>query len=421
MMIFTSIYGVVDGFFISNFAGKTQFAAVNLIMPVIMIIGTLGFMVGTGGSAIVAKTLGEGKTEQANQYFSMLVYVTMAGGFVLAVIGELLMEPITYALGASGKMAEYCITYGKISLISITPFMMQNVFQSFFVTAEKPQLGLAVIVAAGVANMALDFVFIAIFRWGVAGAASATAVSEFIGGFVPVFYFARKNNSSLLHLTKCRLNASILLKTCTNGSSELMTNLSMSLVNMMYNFQLMKIAGENGIAAYGVIMYVNFIFISLFLGFSIGSAPLVGFHFGAQNHDELKNLFRRSLRLIGIFGVSILLLAELMSSPLTDFFVGYDENLFHMTCRGFRLYSLAFLVNGFNIYGSSFFTALNNGVISAVISFLRTLVFQMAVLIILPYFFGIDGIWLSIFCAELLALFVTTTFFITQRKKYHYI
>ena len=419
MMIFTSIYGVVDGLFVSNFAGKTQFAAVNLIMPVIMIIGTLGFMIGTGGSAIVAKTLGEGKREKANQYFSMLVYATMIGGIVLAVIGEFLMRPITYALGAEGEMAQYCITYGKISLLSITPFMLQNVFQSFFVTAEKPKLGLAVVIAAGVTNMVLDYVFIAKFGWGVAGAAGATAVSEFVGGLAPILYFGRKN-SSLLKLTRCKFEWKILRKTCTNGSSELMSNLSMSLVNMLYNFQLMRIAGEDGVAAYGVIMYVNFVFVAVFLGYSIGSAPLVAYNFGAENHAELKNVFRRSLCLIGIFGLSMLSLSELLSGTLTKFFVGYDAELYAMTCHGFRLYCLAFLINGFNIYGSAFFTALNNGVISAVISFLRTLVFQTIVLLVLPYFLGINGIWLSIVCAELMALAVTLTFFIKMRKRYHY-
>ncbi len=419
MMIFTSIYGVVDGLFVSNFAGKTQFAAVNFIMPVIMIIGALGFMIGTGGSAIVAKTLGEGKPEKANQYFSMLVCVIIVAGLIVAVIGEMCLRPVTYALGAEGEMAEYCILYGRISFLSITQFMMQNVFQSFFITAERPQLGLAVMVAAGAANMALDFLFIGIFEWGVAGAAAATAVSETIGGIVPLIYFARKN-SSLLKLTKCRFEGKALLKACTNGSSELMTNISMSFVNMLYNFQLMNIAGEDGVAAYGVIMYVNFVFVAIFIGYSIGSAPAVSYHYGAENHDELKNLYRKSLRITGTFGIAMLFLAESAAVPLTKIFVGYDADLQAMTCHGFRLFCLAFLINGFNIYGSSFFTALNNGIVSAVISFLRTLVFQAAALFVLPHFLGIDGIWFSIVAAELLALSVTSAFFIKMRKRYHY-
>lgn len=420
MMIFTSIYGVVDGLFVSNFAGKTQFAAVNFIMPVIMIIGALGFMIGTGGSAIVAKTLGEGKPEKANQYFSMLVCVIIVAGLIVAAIGEMCLRPVTYALGAEGEMAEYCILYGRISFLSITQFMMQNVFQSFFITAERPQLGLAVMVAAGAANMALDFLFIGIFEWGVAGAAAATAVSETIGGIVPLIYFARKN-SSLLKLTKYRFEGKALLKACTNGSSELMTNISMSFVNMLYNFQLMNIAGEDGVAAYGVIMYVNFVFVAIFIGYSIGSAPAVSYHYGAENHDELKNLYRKSLRITGTFGIAMLFLAESAAVPLTKIFVGYDADLQAMTCHGFRLFCLAFLINGFNIYGSSFFTALNNGIVSAVISFLRTLVFQAAALFVLPHFWGIDGIWFSIVAAELLALSVTSAFFIKMRKRYHYV
>ena len=420
MMIFTSIYGVVDGFFISNFAGKTEFAAVNFIMPVIMIIGGIGFMIGTGGSAIVARTLGEGNREKANEYFTMMVCVTIVAGLVLAVLGQIFIRPATYALGAQGQMAEYCILYSRISFLSIMQFMLQNVFQSFFVTAEKPQLGLAVIITAGVTNMVLDYVFVGGLHWGVAGAAAATAVSETIGAVIPLIYFASKN-SSILRLTRFRLQGRILLKACTNGSSELMTNISTSLVNMLYNLQLMRIAGEDGVAAYGVIMYVNFVFIAVFLGYSIGSAPVVGFHFGADNHDELKNLLRRSLFIIAIFGISMLVLAETCADPLTRFFVGYNAGLQAMTVHGFRIYCLAFLVNGFNIYGSAFFTALNNGAVSAAISFLRTLLFQTAALFILPVLFGLNGIWMAVIAAELAALCVTVTFIIKMKEKYHYL
>lgn len=419
MMIFTSIYGVVDGLFVSNYVGKTAFAAVNLIMPFIMMLGALGFMIGTGGSAIVAKTLGEGKKKEANQYFSMLVYVTVIGGLVLSLIGFLFVRPIAGALGAEGEMLENCVLYGRITFVSLTAFMLQNVFQSFFVAAEKPQLGLCVAIAAGVTNMVLDFLLVGIFRWGIAGAALATAASELVGGLFPVFYFIRKN-SSLLHLVKTGFRAGIIGKACTNGSSELMTNLSMSLVNMLYNVQLMRLAGENGVAAYGVIMYVNFIFISAYLGYSLGSAPLVGYHYGAQNHAELKNLFKKSLRLVGMWGVVLIVISLTFARPLSRIFVGYDKELWELTCHGFRLYALSYLVNGVNIFGSAFFTALNNGLISAVISFLRTLVFQLGVVLVLPVFLGIEGIWLAIAVAEVLALFVTVTFFVKKRKVYHY-
>lgn len=419
MMIFTSIYGVVDGLFVSNYVGKTSFAAVNLIMPLLMILSALGFMMGTGGSAIVAKTMGEGKKEKANEYFSMMVWVTVCGGIILSTIGFIFIRPIAVMLGAEGGMLDQCVLYGRISMVSLTAFMLQNVFQSFFVAAEKPHMGLGVTVVAGCTNMFLDFLFVGVLRWGVAGAAGATAVSEVVAGVFPLIYFSRKN-SSLLRLKWAKWEPKVILKACTNGSSELMTTLSMSVVNMLYNLQLIRFAGENGVAAYGVIMYVNLVFTATFLGYSIGSAPVVGFHYGAENHSELKNLFQKSMRLIAVWGVLLVALAFVLSAPLAGMFVGYDTELMQMTIHGFRLYAVSFLVCGVNIYGSAFFTALNNGVISAVISFLRTLVFQLAVVLILPEFIGINGIWLAIVVAELLALAVTVLFFVRKRKVYHY-
>lgn len=419
MMIFTSIYSVVDGLFVSNFVGKTPFAAINLIMPILIILGALGFMIGTGGSAIVAKTLGEGDPVRANRYFSMLVYTTVVGGAVLAAAGELSLPLVSELLGAEGAMLQDCILYGRIILAALPAFMLQNVFQSFMITAEKSRLGLAVTVAAGLTNMVLDFVFIVPLGWGLAGAAIATAISQVIGGAVPIVYFARKNDS-LLRLTKAKFEGRILLRTCTNGSSELMSNISASIVTMLYNFQLMRLAGEDGIAAYGVVMYVNFVFSAIFIGYSIGAAPVIGYHYGAQNHAELKNLFRRSLVLVVISGVAMTVLAELLAQPLTHVFVGYDAGLYALTVRGFMLYSISFLVSGVNIFGSAFFTALNNGLVSAAISFLRTLVFQVAAVLLLPLLLGIDGIWLAIVAAELLALAVTLVFFIVKRKQYHY-
>lgn len=419
MMIFTSIYGVVDGLFVSNYVGKTAFAAVNLIMPFLMAISALGFMIGTGGSAIVAKTLGEGKKKQANEYFSMLVYLTLIGGIVLSALGILFSPLIARGLGADGALLTNCVLYARITLLSMPAFMLQNVFQSFFVTAEKPKLGLGVIVIAGVTNMVLDFLLVGVFQIGLTGAAFATVTSECIGGLFPILYFARKN-SSLLKLGRTHFNGQIFLCACGNGSSELMTNLSSSIVNSLYNIQLMNLAGENGVAAFGTIMYVNFIFIAIFLGYSIGSAPLVSYHYGAGNHDELKNLFQKSLRLIGIWGLMLFILAQLIARPLAAIFVGYDADLFSMTQNGFRIYCIAYLINGFNIYGSSFFTALNNGLISAAISFLRTLVFQLAAVLLLPLLLGINGIWSAVAVAELLTLGLTVTFFVRNRKKYHY-
>lgn len=419
MMIFTSIYSVVDGLFVSNFAGKTALASINLVFPVLMGLSALGFMIGTGGSAIVAKTLGEGEKEKANEYFSMLVYVTAIGGILLSILGALMIPEIARMLGAKGELLDNCILYARISFISMPAFMLQNVFQSFFVTAEKPKLGLFVIVTAGVTNMVLDFVFVGVLGLGLTGAAVATVCGEFIGGLFPILYFTRPN-SSLLHLGKTHFNGRILLQTCINGSSELMTNLSSSIVNSLYNIQLMKFAGENGVAAYGAIMYVSFIFVAIFLGYSIGSAPIISFHYGAGNHDELKNLFKKSLRLIGCWGLILAVISQFLAIPLSTLFVGYDAELLAMTRQGFRIYCLVYLFNGFNIFGSSFFTALSNGGVSAAISFLRTLVFQIAAVLILPAILGINGIWFAVSAAELLTLCVTITFLIRQRNKYHY-
>lgn len=419
MMIFTSIYGVVDGFFVSNYVGKTPFAAVNFIMPFLMILSTIGFMLGTGGSALVSKTYGEGDKEKAVNLFSMFVYISLVLGIAISVLSFIFMRPIAILLGAEGELLEQCLLYGRISLISMPAFILQLEFQSFFVTAEKPQLGLAVTIAAGVTNMVLDALFIAVFNWGVAGAAAATATSEIIGGFFPLIYFSRKN-SSILRLTKYKFNGKALLKAFTNGSSELMSNLSMSLVNMLYNIQLLKYAGENGIAAYGVLMYVNLIFLAAFIGYSIGTAPVISYHYGAQNHDELKSLLRKSFVIIGVFSISMLLAGELLAKPLSLIFTGYDKELYELTLKGFAVFAFSFLFAGVAIFGSSFFTALNNGLISAMISFLRTLVFQIAAVMLLPIFFGINGIWVSVVVAELMAFTVTLIFIIAKRKHYHY-
>lgn len=419
MMIFTSIYGVVDGFFVSNFVGKTQFAAVNLIMPFIMAVVTVGFMLGTGGSALVAKTLGEGDESKAKKYFSMIVYTALIGGAILSVISFFLVRPIAVLFGAEGELLEYSVLYAHILVFSLPMFMLQNVFQVFFVTAEKPHLGLYVIISAGVTNMILDFLFIAVFHFGLAGAAAATAIGETVGGLVPMIYFARPN-SSRLKLVRTKPEWKALGQACFNGSSELMTNLSASVVNMLYNFQLMKFAGQDGIAAYGVIMYVNFIFIAIFIGFSIGSSPIIGYHYGAENNDELKSLLKKSLLIIATISLALTVFAELLSSPLAKIFVSYDENLFAMTRDGYRLYTLSYLICGFNIWGSAFFTALNNGFMSATISFLRILVFQIICLLLLPAIFDVNGIWISIVVAEFLAVSVTATLIIKNRKKYQY-
>lgn len=419
MMICTSLYSIVDGFFVSNYVGKTPFAAVNLIMPILMGLGTIGFMLGTGGSAIVSKTLGEGKKELANEYFSMLIWVAGIAAVVMSAIGFIFIRPLARGLGAQGELLENCVIYGRISFAATPAFVLQNVFQNFFVAAEKPSLSLRISVLSGLTNVFLDYLFIAVFHWEIAGAAAATAVGQIIGGIIPIFYFIRKNDS-LLRLKKCRFHKNILWKVCANGSSEMVTNLSASVVNILYNFQLMKAAGENGIAAYGIIMYVNFVFMAIFIGYSIGAAPIVSYHYGAANHAELRNLFCKSTIFIVGTGVVLTLIAETSAAPLVRIFANYDVEMFEMTLHGFRLYAIAFLIMGINVWGSAFFTALNNGVISAVISFLRTLIFQIAAVLILPIFLGINGIWLSIVVAEILAAMVTIGYMVKYRKKYKY-
>lgn len=419
MMIFTSIYGVVDGLFISNFVGKVPFAAINLIMPFTMVMGGLGFMIGTGGNALVAKTLGEGDRQGANRYFTMMVLLSIILGAAATVLAIVFMRPVAVLLGATETMLDDCVVYGNIVSGFTIAFMLQNLFQTFLPTAEKPKLGLVFTVAAGVTNMALDALFVAVFRWGVAGAALATGLSQCVGGIIPVIYFLRPN-SSLLKLTRTRLELRPIVKACTNGVSELMSNISGSIVGMLYNFQLLKYAGEDGVAAYGVLMYVSFIFVAVFIGYTISSSPVVGFNHGAANHNELKSLLKKSVLLMFSGGAIMLALSWALARPLAAVFVGYDPELMAMTEHGFRLFSFSFLLAGFNIFASSFFTALNNGAISAAISFLRSLVFQIIFVLALPVLLGLDGIWWSVTAADAAACIISIAFLFGLRKRYHY-
>lgn len=420
MMLCTSLYSIVDGYFVSNYVGKTAFASVNLIMPVLMIFGCFGFMIGTGGSALVGKTLGEGKRETADRYFTMLVYLTLILGVILSVAGVIFMRPIAYMLGATDAMIEDCVTYGRIMNGFNTAFMLQYLFQSFFVTAEKPHLGFVVTVAAGCTNVVLDALFIAVFQWGAAGAAWASVLGQCIGGVLPLFYFLRPNNS-LLRLRNTGLDINIWIKSCLNGSSELMTNISTSLVGILYNFQLMKYAGENGVAAYGVVMYTQFVFAAVFLGYTIGTGPIVSYHYGAGHHDELKNMLKKSLVLMLAGGTAMLILASVLAVPLSNFFVGYDAELCQMTRHALSIYAFSFVLYGVNVFASAFFTALSNGGVSAAIAFLRTLVFQTLAVLGLPFLLGVDGIWWAVTVAEILALMVSASFLIVKRKQYHYL
>ena len=420
MMVFTSIYSVVDGYFVSNFVGKTPFAALNLIFPVAGVFGAVGFMVGTGGSAIVARTLGEGRPEDANRYFSMMVEATVASGVVLTLLALWLMRPIAVLLKAEGEMLEYSVLYGCVLSLGLVPFMLQNVFQSFLVAAERPKLGLAVTAAAGVTNMVLDLLFIAVFRWGLAGAAAATALSQAVGGVIPLVYFISGKND-VLRLSWAKPEWRVLLDTCTNGFSEGMSNISSAVVGILYNLQLMRLAGENGVAAFGTIMYVNFFFLAISLGYSIGSSPIISYHYGAENYQELQGLFKKSMLLNGATGLVMTAASILFAKPVTAIFVGYDPELFALTSQGFLVYSLRYLFSSIVIFGSGFFTALGDGLTSAVISFLRAIVFQVASILLLPVLFGVDGIWLVGITAETLAVTVAAFFFWAKRDQFHYI
>ncbi len=419
MMVFTSIYGVVDGFFVSNYVGKTPFAAVNFIMPLLIILGCAGFMFGTGGSALIAKNMGEGNMKKANELFSLIVYAAVACGILLMVLGLIFIRPVALLMRAKGQLLDDSVLYGNIILIAQPFFILQYEFQCLFATAEKPKFGLYVTVASGVTNMILDAIFVAIFHWGLVGAAAATAFSQFVGGVIPLIYFARKN-SSQLQLGTCKFDGRALLKTCTNGSSELMSSISASVVGMLYNIQLMKYAGENGVAAYGVLMYVSMIFQAIFIGYSVGGAPIVGYHYGAQNYDELKNLRKKSIILINIFSILMFMAGQILAKPLSLIFVSYDRELLEMTIHAFTIFSFSFLLSGFSIFSSSFFTALNDGLTSALISFLRTMVFQSSTVMIFPMFWALDGIWISIVAAEVMATVVIILLLIGKQKKYHY-
>lgn len=420
MMVISSIYSVVDGLFVSNLVGDLALSSVNIVFPVAMIVGSFGFMLGTGGSAIVARTMGEGDQPLANRYFSMIIYAVVLLGAVLSVVCVIYMEPIARFAGASDALIGDCVVYGRILLVGSVPFMLQTSFQSFFVVAEKPHLGLALSIAAGVTNMVMDYVLIAVCDLGVAGAAIATVMGYCVGGVLPLLYFLRTKREGI-RLTRTRFYGKQLLNACTNGSSELMSNISSSIVGILYNIQLMRLIGEQGVAAYSVMMYVDFVFVATFLGFSIGSAPIVSYHYGAGNHPELKNVFRKSMTVILCTSVAMVILSELLSRPLSSAFVGYNAELLEMTVHGFRLFALCYLFCGINIYASSFFTALCNGALSALISFLRSLLLRGGMVLLMPILFDLDGIWTAVIAAEGLGAVVSLGLLYAKRRQYQYL
>lgn len=419
MMICTSMYGVIDGIFVSNYIGKTSLAAINFIMPVLYIFAMFGYMFGAGGSALVSKTLGEGDKKRANGLFSLFVYISIIFGVFMTIFGYFFMEPLVRWFGADGELLEQSLVYGHIFILALTAWILLYVFQLFFITAEKPKLGLWVTIASGVTNIVLDALFIVVFEWGIAGAAAASAIGQLVGGVFPIIYFARKN-SSILRLTKPVIDFKAIFQGFANGSSELVSGMSASFGSILYNVQLLKYAGENGVAAYGVLMYISMIVTSIFNGYSSGIVPVIGYHYGARNHDELKSLLKKSIIVVGLFSTSIFTLSELLAYPIAKLYVGYDEELMRITTHGFFVYSFAFLFMGMAVFASSFFTALNNGTVSAMVAFLRTLVFETTAIIMLPIIFGVDGIWGSVVLAELMAAVVGIGFIHKMRTRYCY-
>ncbi|MCR4923918.1 MAG: MATE family efflux transporter [Lachnospiraceae bacterium] len=419
MMLFSSIYSVVDGFFVSNYAGSSQFAAINLIIPFLILVAAVGFMIGSGGTALVSYHLGTGNKERANNTFSLLTYTVIFVGLIFTIFGQLVLEEVSIFLGATGDMLPYCILYGRIVLSALIPFMLQNMFQSFMVAAGKPKLGFGVTVFSGITNMLLDYILVGIFSLGVSGAAIATAMSQLVGGVIPLIYFLLPNKS-LLQLSKVSFDLASIIKACSNGASEFVTNISMSIVSMLYNRELIDIAGENGVSAYGVIMYVSFIFVAVFIGYSIGVVPVIGYNYGAGNNEELKSLLKKSLLTVIFAGVIMFILSEISAQQLAHLFVGYDIELMEITKAAFRIYASSFLIVGLNIFVSAFFTALSDGKISAIISFSRTLVFQVIIVIVLPMIFGIKGIWWATTIAELLAAIISLYYLVKMKNKYNY-
>ncbi len=420
MMIFTSVYGTVDGFFISNFVGKTAFAAVNLIMPYLQILGGVGAMLGVGGSALVAKTLGEGNINKAQRYFTMMIYLMLGSSIFFTAGGLLVLRPVAYLFGANEALIGDVMTYGTICLIFNTALQAQWTFQSYIIVAEKPNFALSIVIIAGVTNMILDYVFMAFFHMGVAGAALATGLSQCVGGLVPFLWFLSKKNKSALRFVKTNFETNPMVKACINGSSEMMSSVSASVTGVLYNLQLMKYAGEDGVAAYGVVMYAAFIFISVFAGYSSGSSPIMGYHFGAEHNKEMKNILKKSMIMLSVSAVVLTAAAMLLARPISALFIGYDAELLKLTARAFKICSIPFLVMWFNIYASSFFTALNDGAVSAAISFLRALVLPVLCILTLPAIWKLDGVWYALTASEILSVFVSLAFMIAKRKKYNY-
>ncbi|MBQ5934556.1 MAG: polysaccharide biosynthesis C-terminal domain-containing protein [Bacteroidales bacterium] len=420
MMLVGSIYSVVDGLFVSNFVGTTAFAALNVIWPAVMIIGALGLMVGTGGTALVSMTKGMGEAERANVLFSMLIRFTILIAVVFMVPLYLLMEPLARMLGAEGEMVHQCVIYGRICTVGLPGFMLQMCFQSFYMTAEKPQLGTIMSIVCAVTNIALDALFIVVFHWGLAGAAAASMTACFVGGFFPLWYFRSRFNNSSLRLVRAPFERKPILKASSNGLSEYVGNISWNVLAICYNLQLLKMMGENGVAAYSVLLYYGYIFAAVFFGYNLTVTPIIGYNYGAEDKAELRSLLRHSIFLLLGLGSLMTLVSELLAEPAARLFVGYDPELSALTKHAIRLYMLSFFIAGVNIFTSSWFTGLNNGKVSAVVSFIRNLVFELGFVFLLPVLIGPDGIWLAVDAADFCCLILSAALILAYRKRYGY-
>ena len=420
MMMVISVYSIVDGFFISNYAGSDAFAGMNLIWPAIALVGALGLMLGTGGSALVSKTLGEGDPEKARRIFSILIRITIIAGTLIAAVMFAIMPWLARTLGSDEAMLPYAVLYGRILIIVLPAYMLQMEFQPFFMAAEKPQFGTVLSIVCGVVNIALDALFVAVFGWGLTGAAIASSVSLLTGGCYPLWYFSSRRNTTRLWMVRCPFDWQSILKSCSNGMSEFVGNIALSIIGICYNWQLMQYIGADGVSAYGIIMYLGFIFASVFIGYNMGISQVISYNFGAGDKVELKSLLHKSLVIVGVSGVLMTTASEITANGISRIFVGYDESLCALTSHATGIYMLSFLICGFNMFVSAWFTALNNGVVSAAAAFVRTLVFELASVFVLPAFLGIEGIWHSVNVAEILALILSVVLLAAFRKRYGY-
>lgn len=421
MILTTSVYSIVDGLFVSNFAGTTSFAALNIIWPAIATVAAFGLMFGTGGSALVAMVIGQDDRDRANGIFTMLIRAMLILGAVCGTLLFIFMRPVSIWLGADEAMLPDCIRYGRILVCAMPAFMSQMAFNSFFMTAEKPQLGTLLTVICGITNIAFDALFIVVFGWGLTGAAIATVLGMAVGGIYPLYYFSsKKRNTTKLKFVKADTDWHCIVRCCSNGLSEYVGNIALNIVSMCYNLQLMKLIGQDGVAVYGILMYIGYVYASVYIGYNIAVSPIVSFNYGAQNHDELKSLLRKSIVILLVAGTILTGLSEILSSPMAGIFVGYDPGLKALTARAIRIYMISFMICGLNMFVSAWFTALNNGIVSACAAFARTLVFEMGAIFILPLLLGLDGVWLAVDVADMLALVLAVILLSTFRKRYNY-